>query len=190
MYEEKGYGDSDYDHHYYKEPTRHSHYDDNNEDGTESSSASNVAHSTGHQHRPYRHQSRHSLHTPDGQSTKILEYVANNLHDGDAHRQGIYAARSNIYCPEVIDFDLSSKSMGMGKGVDRKAKPRLHGLGSKILCLKNKYFGAEPLPKAIFAEPSESQESAIEVPSFSNFFNMVRQNVDSYSSFQNSNVPI
>lgn len=189
VYEEKGYGDSGYDHHSYKEPTQHHHYNDqegNDSDRSEEAASSSLA---SNNYRKSSHPGT-SLHSPDGSSTKILEYVASRLHDNAAQEKGIYAARDNIYCPEVIDFDLSSKSMAMGKGQNRGAKPRLQGLGSKIQCLKNKYFGSEPLPRAIFQEPAESKESVIAAPSFNNFFNMVRHNANSMSTFQNSNVPI
>lgn len=127
-----------------------------------------------------------SLHEPDGTSTKVLEYAAKNLYDRDAHEKGLYASRENIYCPEVIDFDLSSKKMAMGQGGNnpRGAKPRLKGLGSKITCLKNKYFGREPLPKAIFLDPSESRHSVIEIPTFDQFYSSIKHHVGSMSSFQ------
>lgn len=186
VYEEKGYGDSAYDHQGYGE-RGHGKYDAPSDDGNEdyhdgagSTRASSSA----------RSRSRYpSLHTPDASSTKILEYVAATQHDKDAEQKGIYAARENIYCPEVIDFDLSSKSMAMGKGGRGGAKPRLRGLGSKIKCLKEKYFGKEPLPRAIFDSPAESRESAIEIPNFDQFYKNMRQNVDSMSSFQNGRVP-
>ncbi|CAL8106451.1 unnamed protein product [Orchesella dallaii] len=197
VYEEKGYGDSDYDHKSYgvKEGYRNPYPSENNHDhdGAGSRRSETAASESSPRKRANKNGRRSyrralgppvpSLHTPDGTSTKLLEYAAATQYDKDAHEKGIYAARDNIYCPEVIDFDLSSKSMRMGKG-HRGGKPRLKGLGSKITCLKNKYFGAEPLPRAIFPSPSESRQSVIEMPSFESFFKMIRTNVNSMQPFR------
>lgn len=76
--------------------------------------------------------------------------------------------------------------MAMGKGGKnpRGSKPRLTGLGAKIKCLKEKYFGVEPLPRQIFMDPAESRVTPIQIPTFDQFYKSFRTEVDSISDFQ------
>jgi hypothetical protein len=87
----------------------------------------------------------------------------------------------------VIDFNLKSKKMGMGEGGDNPRAgrgPRLKGLGGKISCLKEKWFGREPLPSAIFLDPEESRHNLVVMPSFDQFYTSVKREVKSDSGFQ------
>jgi len=184
VYEEKGYGDSKYDHesHGYNAKSK-----EHLKDGFDHSHHNHVP-SESRRHHSRTHHSPSLARGGDGTSTKILEYAATNLYDRGAHAAGsIYNARSNIHCPEVIDFDLKSKKMGMGEGGNnpRAARgPRLQGLGSKISCLKNKWFGKEPLPSAIFLDPSESAHHPIIMPTFNQFYKSIHSQVRSDSGFQ------
>jgi len=153
VYEEKGYMDSAYDHSISGNPSADS---DGAADGESSGSKDHPLHQ--------------SLHA-DGSSTKLLEYAARALYDREAHEKGIYGARDGVRCPEVTDFKLKGTVRG------RQPDGRVTGLGAHIDCQRLKYFGSEPLPRAIFQDPAKSRKSVIQMQSFEQFMSDAKRNL-------------
>lgn len=117
-----------------------------------------------------------------GSSSDILKYAETTQYDSDAHKYGIYKARQNVYCPEVIDFNLNAEKESQRPiGETSTNSPRLRGLGDKIVCLKHKYFGRTPLPEVIFKKPAESKQIPIKMESMEQFLNEMKRNVHSPS---------
>ncbi|CAG7828971.1 unnamed protein product [Allacma fusca] len=164
VYEERGYHDGHYD---------HSGYGVNYKDDSHAPQQNYQEAASTHRRR------RKPVGAEEASSSKLLEHIATNLYDKDGHAVGFYQARSHIYCPEVIDFDLSSKSQKMGEGARPKGKgsQRLGKLGSKIDCLRKKYFGDEMLPSSVFMQPSESRRSTIKFGSMNQFLAEMKRNL-------------
>ena len=173
VYEERGYHDGHYDHYSDGGHGRESHPNYHNNDGHEGATSESKAQGM---KTSATKQNKTPVGANDATSTRVLEHIAKNLYDRDGHAVGFYKARSHIYCPEVIDFDLSSISQKMGKGLRPKGKPRLSGLGSKIDCLKRKYWGHEILPSSVFMQPSESRHSEIKIGTMGDFLKDIRSN--------------
>jgi len=154
VYEEKGFTDKAYDH----SESNYSDHDDHKELYPVSS--------TRHIKQPE--------FINDAESTKLLKYVSTQMYDKDAHQNGIYAARSSFYCPPMVSFKMEQEGV-VGNNNRHKNGQRLSGLGSRITCMKNKYFGRNPLPSTIFLNTGKSKTSEIRMPSFDDFYKDFRR---------------